>query len=277
MKFSLVMATIGRTAEVARLLASLDAQVYRNFELVVVDQNPDKRLAPLLARYADRFTVMQLRSQPGLSRARNVGLEKVSGDLVAFPDDDCWYLEDTLQRVCDLFRTHAEWGGIAGRSVDEQGRDAALHWGEKDGALDRFNVWRRAISYTIFLRRSIVEAVGMFDANLGVGAGTIYGSGEETDYLIRAIAAGARIHYAPDVTVHHPRPAMEINAYVLQRAYSYGCGMGRVLVKHRYPLWFRARALLRPLGGAMVSLYRSVPQANFYWHRFAGRARGMSH
>ena len=43
------------------------------------------------------------------------------------------------------------------------------------------------ISFTIFLRRRVVERVGEFDETLGVGAGTPYGSCEESDYLIRAV------------------------------------------------------------------------------------------
>ncbi|MGA8056526.1 MAG: glycosyltransferase family A protein, partial [Burkholderiales bacterium] len=74
LRLSLVLATVGRTDEAARFLASLDRQGVGDIELVVVDQNEDDRLVPLLAPYRDRFTVRHLRSAPGLSRARNVGL-----------------------------------------------------------------------------------------------------------------------------------------------------------------------------------------------------------
>ena len=49
------------------------------------------------------------------------------------------------------------------------------------------NLWNRAISFTIFLRRDVVEAVGPFDEELGLGSGRPWASGEETDYLIRAV------------------------------------------------------------------------------------------
>ena len=51
MKFSLIMGTLGRVEEVGAFLASLQRQDHRDFELLIVDQNPDERLAPLVEQY----------------------------------------------------------------------------------------------------------------------------------------------------------------------------------------------------------------------------------
>ena len=45
MRFSLVIATRGRVAEVAEVLASIAAQQRQDVEVIVVDQNEDERLA----------------------------------------------------------------------------------------------------------------------------------------------------------------------------------------------------------------------------------------
>ena len=44
----IVVATVGRTRELARLVDSLVAQPYRPLRLIVVDQNQDDRVAPIL-------------------------------------------------------------------------------------------------------------------------------------------------------------------------------------------------------------------------------------
>ncbi|MES2354980.1 MAG: glycosyltransferase family 2 protein [Pseudomonadota bacterium] len=276
MKFSLILATVGRTVEVARLLASFNAQRYRNFELIVVDQNPDDRLVAVLDPYQASFPILHLRSERGLSRARNVGLKHVTGDVIAFPDDDCWYPESLLDDVFKDFTAHPEWDGMTGRSVDEKGEESAFSFGRHDGIIDRFSVWQQAISYTIFLRRRVIDRVGFFDETLGLGSGTQFGSGEETDYAVRAIQAGFRLYYLPRLFVHHPHPEEVIDQRILQRTFSYGCGMGRVLSKHRYPAWFKVRALIRPLGGVFVSLSKlAAPKAALHWQRCMGRVRGL--
>src|SRR5215212_6065170 len=103
MRFSLILGTIERSDELNYILASLGTQTYQNFELIVVDQNPDERLAPILGPYKDKFPIVHLRSGKGLSRAKNLGLSHVSGDIVGFPDDNCQYPSDLLEKVAQFF------------------------------------------------------------------------------------------------------------------------------------------------------------------------------
>ena len=104
------------------------------------------------------------------------------------------------------------------------------------------------ISFTIFLRRALVERVGDFDERLGLGSPEPWASGEEIDYLIRAVRAGARIAYDPSLVVRHA--VREDDARVGARD---GASVGYLLRKHDYPARVVARMLVRPLGGALVS------------------------
>jgi glycosyltransferase involved in cell wall biosynthesis len=274
-KFSLVLATVGRTEELGRCLRALDAQTYRNFELIVVDQNPDDRLAPILEEYECRFTLRHLRSERGLSRARNVGLRHLAGEVIAFPDDDCWYPTGLLEAVAVKLACRPEWDGLTTRVADADGASFG-RFAARSGGLNLYNVWATAVSVGIFLRRKVVDRVGYFDETLGAGAGTPFGSGEEADYVIRAIRAGFGIHYLPQLVVHHPNPQARADAPTLSKTYAYGRGMGRVLRKHGYPAWYKARAVVRPLGGALLSLaHLALPEAALRLSRGRGRLRGL--
>ena len=115
MRFSLVLGTVSRTWELERFLVSLNAQTYRDFELIVVDQNPDDRLVPLLAACADGFPTTHLRSERGLSRAKNVGIEAASGAVIGFPDDNCEFPPRLLEKVAAFFERHPEIDGLTTR------------------------------------------------------------------------------------------------------------------------------------------------------------------
>lgn len=246
MKITLIVATYGRVEELDRLFTSLADQTYRQFETIVVDQNDDDRLVHLIKKYQRRFSILHIRSDKGLSKARNVGLELVTGSIVAFPDDDCWYPRDLLAHVEEQFRSCPHISGVTGMYSDEHGNTEG-RWQRESGAVTRKNVWHTAISFTIFLRKEVTSTVGKFDETLGVGAGTPWGAGEETDYLLRALSAGASIVYLPTLHVKHPtKVSNRCSQEVLDRVRRYSAGAGRVVKKHRYSIFFKAMFVMKP-------------------------------
>ena len=176
MKFSLVMATLGRSVEVERLFGTLANQTYKNFELIVIDQNDDDRVRHLVTQFSDCLEIIYLRSEKGLSRARNVGLRHVKGEIVCFPDDDCWYQPDVIEYVARRFKAEPALHGLTGCSVDAAGAPSQGRWATEQRVVDRYNVWTCATSYTIFLRTDAVRAAGAFDELLGVGLRFALGS-----------------------------------------------------------------------------------------------------
>ena len=92
MRFSLVVATLNRVDDVRVLLQSLAEQTFTDFEVLLVDQNDDDRLRPVVEKFAPRLNLTRLHSTVrNSSHARNVGLPLCRGEIIAFPDDDCIY------------------------------------------------------------------------------------------------------------------------------------------------------------------------------------------
>lgn len=253
--FSLILATAERTHELERFLASLDAQTYRDFELIVVDQNKDDRLAPILALYEGRFSILHFRSEPGRTRANNLGLTRASNNVIGFPDDDCRFPQDLLYRVAQFFSEYPRVDGLTGRSVDDNDRDSNGTWHHEAGVVDKFNAWYRSTAYTIFVRREATRGV-WFDEEMGPGAKTVWGAGEDHDYLLKVLSRGALIFYDPEVRVLHPEPATVFDAAAAHRAYTYNCGAGRAIRRHNFPWRFKAWWLVRPLGGLVLRFFR---------------------
>jgi GT2 family glycosyltransferase len=266
--FDLVVATVDRVEQLGRLLASLGRQTHSRFRILLVDQNEDDRLDEVVGDHPS-LEVEHVRAARGLSRARNAGLKRVRAELVAFPDDDCVYPNDLLERVARRFAADPSLDGWTGRAADARGHSSPS-WAHDAAVLTRENLWNRAISFTIFLRSSLVRAVGPFDEQLGLGSGTPWCSGEETEYLVRAIAAGARIEYDPElVVVHEVKASRSLGAQE-------GASVGYILRKHAYPVGTVGRMFVRPIGGALLAIARrDAAGARFQLATFRGRVRGF--
>ena len=260
MTFDLVVATVDRVDELGRLLESLERQRHRDFRVLLVDQNDDGRVERVLAGHP-ALSVERLRAPRGLSRARNVALPLVRGDIVAFPDDDCAFPDDLLERVAARLAADPALDGVTGRAP------GPASWKHDAAVLTRENLWNRAISFTIFLRRAAVERVGRFDEALGLPSS----SGEEIDYLIRALDQGARIEYDRTLVVIHPDKPFDAVAVGARD----GASIGYILRKHRYRPATIARMVVRPAGGILLALARrDRAGARFHLATLRGRLEG---
>lgn len=272
LSFDLVVATVDRVEPLDRLLRSIGDQSHDRIRVLVVDQNDDDRLAPVLARHA-ALELERLRAPRGLSRARNAALPHLAGDVVGWPDDDGFYADDTLERVARAFAASPTLAGVSGQLADPYGRPSG-RWPQQAQELTPETVWNRAVSHSLFLRREALVAAGPFDETLGLGAGTRRESGEEIDLLVRVLQAGGRVRYEPDVVVLHetpPRPR-ELERALARRD---GASVGYILARHRLGPRLVGRMAVRPLGGAALALARRDPAtARTQLEVLRGRASG---
>ncbi len=252
-RLSLLCCTVGRTEKLCRLLDSLVRQTLSDFELIVVDQNEPGVLDSLLAPYAGRLDINHVRSERGLSRARNVGLNHCRAKIVAFPDDDCWYPDGLVQNVVALFDATPEAGVFTGRTTDSAGADSLGLFLGADAEISKSNVWLSGNSNSLFIRADIARRIGGFDETLGVGATTPFKSGEETDFLLRALGSGARGFYRRDIVIRHDQAPVG-GAGGVARAQDYARGFGRVLRLHDYGAAYLAMRVLRSSARAALAL-----------------------
>jgi glycosyltransferase involved in cell wall biosynthesis len=115
---SLVLATLGRTDEVARYFESILCSCSLSIEVILVDQNEDDRLANIVkVGIASGLDIRHLRIAPrrGLSLARNEGLKVARYAIVGFPDDDCWYEQDVCYHVIRSFENDPQLDGLVAR------------------------------------------------------------------------------------------------------------------------------------------------------------------
>ena len=256
-KMSLVLCTLGnRKRQLTRLMASLESEDFKAFEIILVDQNPPGYLDDILQTKCAGIAIKHVRSDRGLSIARNVGLAKATGEVVGFPDDDCWYFPDTLAQVSSFFCRNPKVDILLGRTVDEFGAPSLSPLRIKSGAVTRSNVWMSGNSNTLFVRKEAIAPGGGFNEELGVGAQSRYQSGEETDFILKLMQNGSRAVYISDLKIYHDQVSDIGTVPVLKRAWTYSLGFGYVLKKHNFGVVYLSYRFGRSILGGMFSFAR---------------------
>jgi glycosyltransferase involved in cell wall biosynthesis len=275
---SLVLATISRTDEVIRLLESLIRQTYKDFELIVIDQNSDNRVMDILDKYTDKLCIRHLRSEAGLSLARNVGIEHARGLIIGFPDDDCWYPEDLLRNVMLLFQEDPGRQALTGWYVDpNSGSNNSVILRLKPGRVSLNTPMKWGSAINLFVRRELISVIGLFNLNLGPGSHTEFSSGEDTDYVLRILRSGMYIYFDSfAIRVFHVYRS-NISIAGIERARKYNLCIGHLLRLHRLSWWIVARFFVRPLGGFVKSCCQVDPLSRtFYWTVLYSRIKGYT-
>ena len=201
-----------RQDELARLTRSLSftalASPHQITHILLVQRAQAQDMAPMAAEalpfhriclFAPTRLSLAVARNAMLGTAQAQGLLR-SADWVAFPDDDAWYPPGLVDEVSTVFEQHPGVSMVTCR-YGAQPQNAVTGAGfllENNAAA----LVRVLSSNTLFVRRSAVEAVGLyFDERLGLGA-TING-GEDLDYALRVMAQGGCVAFDPGRRVGH--------------------------------------------------------------------------
>lgn len=207
---SVVIPTRNRPHDVQRCLDGLTRVNYPSWDVLLVDQSEDTRTQMI----ADRFTSLlpcllycRMR-EAGLSRARNIGIAKTDGDIVAFLDDDCTVTADWLDQVANVFARHPHaalvFGAVKSVPHDWRSHFIPIYRVNEERVLRGRTALVRSsgIGASMYLRRSLSQSAGPFDPHLGSGA-RFFRSSEDWEYCYRVLATGNEAVLTPSIVVHH--------------------------------------------------------------------------
>lgn len=274
---SLVCSTIGRPEALGVLLDSVAAcGGAARVEFILVDQSIDKACTEVLAKHPLRQQARSTTSGRGLSVGRNVGLALASAPIVAFPDDNCWYPTETFTRALDFLDERPDLAGVSGMQVTGDRNPSMLRWLPEPTLITRTNFMRTSISSTLFLRRSALPSSAPFDETIGAGSPGLCGSGEESDLLLRMLAAGHSIMYRPDIHVGQDDDRDEITEAFVDKMFRYGVGNGNLWRRHRLSRRQLAYHSTRKLVGSALRTVRGdriVARADIAY--LSGQFRGL--
>src|SRR5581483_4857500 len=83
-------------------LDSALGQTYPRLQLVIVDDGSTDSSAEIIASYGPRLCSIR-QANAGVACARNAGIRAAAGDLIAFLDQDDWWLPEKVDRQVERF------------------------------------------------------------------------------------------------------------------------------------------------------------------------------
>lgn len=272
LSFSVAIPTIGRTDQLAALLQSIGDSTVRPAQIIVVDQNNDNRVAPVIAQFLSLGIDHRRVIFRGLSAAKNYAATVASSDVLFTPDDDCKVLPNTFEAaLAELARTGAEV--VFGKCLDETGADSIIRYRKEPGWLSPSRMDGMFVEPASAIRTAVLREIP-FDETLGVG--TFHGAEEGADWVLRLLDAGKRLYFQPAIEFRHPRTITDhASPDAIRRVFSYRCGYGRFCRKHG--LWGRyvKRAAVVAAGIALYSI-ANKGKARYYLAELAGLIAGAT-
>lgn len=232
-RLSLIIPTHNRAAQ---LVAALESVVRQDlpagqWECVVVSNNSTDDTVQRFASFAAAHPACNLRlveeTGPGVSYARNRGVEEAAAPLLAFIDDDERVNPGFLRAYADFFDAHSEAVVAGGRIIAEypEGRpDWLSKYTEMPIAnpmdfgphVRPFPAGRVPGGGNMAFRREAFAVCGGFDPALGRVGKELIG-GEENDLFERLRAAGRTIWYVPDAVMWHIIPPGKLTESYFRR------------------------------------------------------------
>lgn len=230
MKISLILCSVNRVQPVENFFNSLLLQTFTNYEVVVIDQNTDNRLEQIIDKFSSRVSIKVLKTTPGLSKSRNLGLRNIDGDIVCFPDDDCEYTHNLLFNVNEYFQENREIDFILGKTIDP--RTKLISAGkniQKEGEVKCHHFGGSSTSLFIHLRSQ--DVYFHFDEKFGTGAQ--YPAEEENDLIMRLVNMNRRGIYLPEnIVIYHPNKDDDYTN--INRGIDRGFAFGALIAKHLF-------------------------------------------
>jgi GT2 family glycosyltransferase len=207
-------------------------------------------------------------AEPGLSRAKNLGLAEAQSQIVAFLDDDTVPDEGWCASLAAAFGRHPTATVIGGPIRLAEEVDALMLGPEGRGYLGELDLgteetqcepWRYPYGGNSAVRGGAARAAGGFAEDFGYSGQRLLPN-EELDLFRRMESAGGEVWYTPAAGVTHLVRADRASLrYLVYRAFWKGIGDRRMAKLHSdLPVLGRARALLLALQWTAAAAVRAV-------------------
>jgi len=229
LKYIIVVNSYNRPTElVTKCLEASINQQYLPQKIFLIDQNKEPIKLPESLSHNPLLTINKT-NKKAVSAARNTITIPENNDWIFFCDDDGYPCKDYSEKLQKILTENPSLEILAGSIVREDNKEFYTIRHKKGGSLKNFRNTKYLMGSNFVVKASVFDDLGRFDENFG--AGSYWGSSEETDFCWKAYFAGKSMEYFPELIVYHVPPFNESIKKGFRKAFSYGVGKGALVSK----------------------------------------------
>ena len=193
------MPTHNRQTMLERAIASVVAQTYQQWELIVVDdgsrQPVEAALRANFSAFEKQIQVIRHDQPQGACAARNSGVRAAKGKWLTSLDDDDEYYPDRLRHQLEVLSTHPEFAFVCTDYLDI--RTTGQRISKKGGVMDVNRVlWSNITTPSVLARTADVLKIGGWDENLTAA--------QDYDLYLRLLLEYGKAYRIPKALyIHH--------------------------------------------------------------------------
>ena len=250
MKYSVIIPVYNRPDEVSELLASIAAQPFRDFEILIVEDGSSIKCEDIVNQYAGKLDIKYLcKENGGPAMARNYAAERAKGEYLLILDSDTVLPEGYFQAIENFLASNNPdaFGGPDRASEDFSPIQKAISYsmtsffttgGIRGGKRKITRFFPR--SFNMGVRREVFAKLGGFSAMR---------FGEDVDLSMWIVEAGYTTALLREAWLYHKRRTDFRKFYRQVR----NSGKARIALTRRHPGSLRLVHLF-PLGFIVLSL-----------------------
>ena len=285
MEISVVVCTRNRAVQLAEFLRSItaiDVPEGLAWEMIIVDNGSTDDTAAVIESFKDRLPIQRIfQGIPGLSNARNSGVDAARGKYIVWTDDDVVVDSHWLAGFRDAFRRWPDAAVFGGKIVADlqpptpgwfirAREDVASLLAVRDFGDQPVPLSSQLLPYgACYAIRAAEQKKHKYNPELGVAPGRRMG-GEEVEVMRAILQAGGTGWWFPESKVIHVVPsARQSMSYIFEYYAAYG----------EYFAYDTARKNKRTtLFGVRLGLWLRLPYAFVLYHvrRMLGSQKCMA-
>ncbi len=158
-KISVILTVYNGEQYLRECLESISRQTIRPYEVIIVDDGSEDNSKEIIEEFED-FILVAIENR-GVAAARNLALEKSSGDLITFIDQDDIWLENSLESRYNHFIEHEASQIVIGKQKwFLSGLNEMPSWVKPEQMNDELNGYLLGCA---MISRSLFSEFGTFD------------------------------------------------------------------------------------------------------------------